>query len=274
MTLGRPATCRFNRTTGRCSASSSRSSSGSRLLASTKPSTVDPSRSAWAFWNCWRSEGPARYGNSSGSCPAPSGRMWSVPCVTPAIRRARRLRTSGSSSPSRSSARSPGRAPFGTLPGGVPARVNAAVADNTHVGRGLSGCSPGPACTPSARHRAAEVVEGRHNRLVPASPHAPSPVDLAARLRDRRHRALLPARAPGDKANRAPDWTALTPDDFLAALKTACRAESVPSAAVRETERRLAGGVLQARELHLVLLTVGRSDEWAAVRQAALVALT
>jgi superfamily II DNA or RNA helicase len=99
-------------------------------------------------------------------------------------------------------------------------------------------------------------------------------VDLAARLRDRRHHALLPARAPGDKANRAPDWTALTPDDFLAALKTACRAESVPAAAVRETERRLAGGVLQARELHLVLLTVGRSDEWASVRQAALVALT
>jgi hypothetical protein len=43
---------------------------------------------------------------------------------------------------------------------------------------------------------------------------------------------------------------------------------------VPETERRLAGGVLQARELHQVLLTSGRSDNWASVRQAALVALT
>ena len=42
------------------------------------------------------------------------------------------------------------------------------------------------------------------------------------------------------------DWTALTPDYFFAALKTACRAESVPAAAVRQTERRLADGVLQA----------------------------
>ena len=70
------------------------------------------------------------------------------------------------------------------------------------------------------------------------------------------------------------DWTALTPDDFFAALKTACRAESVPAAAVRETERRLADGVLQARELHQVLLTTGQNDGWASVRQAALVALT
>jgi hypothetical protein len=32
--------------------------------------------------------------------------------------------------------------------------------------------------------------------------------------------------------------------------------------------------VLQARELHQVLLTTGENDEWASVRQAALVALT
>jgi hypothetical protein len=42
------------------------------------------------------------------------------------------------------------------------------------------------------------------------------------------------------------DWTALTPDDLFAARKTACRAESVPAAAVPETGRRLAGGVLQS----------------------------
>jgi hypothetical protein len=40
------------------------------------------------------------------------------------------------------------------------------------------------------------------------------------------------------------DWTALTPDDFFAALKTACRARSVPAAAMPEAERRLAGGAL------------------------------
>jgi len=75
---------------------------------------------------------------------------------------------------------------------------------------------------------------------VPVSPHAPSPADLAGRLRERRH-ASLPARPPGNKARLAADitdWTALTPDDFFAALKTACRAESVPAAAVLETERR------------------------------------
>lgn len=73
------------------------------------------------------------------------------------------------------------------------------------------------------------------------------------RLRDRRHRALLPARLPGNQAKPATDitdWTAPTPDDFFAAPTAACRAESVPAAAVPETERRLAGGVLQARELH------------------------
>jgi superfamily II DNA or RNA helicase len=70
------------------------------------------------------------------------------------------------------------------------------------------------------------------------------------------------------------DWAALTPDDFFAALKTACRAESVPAAAPRETERRLAGGVLQARELHQVLLTIRQNDGWASVRQAAFAALT
>ena len=71
---------------------------------------------------------------------------------------------------------------------------------------------------------------------------------------DRRHRALLPARPPpGNQAKPAAgttDWTALTPDDFFAAPTAACRAESVPAAAVPETERRLVGGVLQARELH------------------------
>jgi superfamily II DNA or RNA helicase len=111
---------------------------------------------------------------------------------------------------------------------------------------------------------------------VPVSPHAPSPADLAGRLKERRH-ASLPARPPGNQAKPAidsTDWTALTPDDFFAALKTACRAESVPAAAVPETERRLAGGVLQARELHQVLLAAGRNDTWAYVRQAALVALT
>ena len=90
-----------------------------------------------------------------------------------------------------------------------------------------------------------------------------------ARQRDRRHHASLPARPPGNKAKPAADitdWAALTPDDFFAALKTACRAESVPSAAVPETERRLAGGVLQARELHQVLLTSGQNDAWASVR--------
>ena len=107
---------------------------------------------------------------------------------------------------------------------------------------------------------------------MPASPHAPSPADLAGRLRDR-----LTARPPGNKAKPAAnitDWTALTRDDFFAALKTACRAESAPAAAVRETERRLADGVLQARELHQVLLATGQNDGWAAVREAALVALT
>jgi hypothetical protein len=76
------------------------------------------------------------------------------------------------------------------------------------------------------------------------------------RLRDRQHRALLPARPPGNQAKPAADitdWTALTPpDDFFAAAMAACRAESVPTATVPETERRLAGGVLQARELHPV----------------------
>ena len=61
------------------------------------------------------------------------------------------------------------------------------------------------------------------------------------------------SRPPGNQAKPAADttdWTALTPDDFFAAPTAACRAESVPAAAVPETERRLAGGVLQARELH------------------------
>ena len=112
---------------------------------------------------------------------------------------------------------------------------------------------------------------------MPVSPHAPSPAELAVRLRDRRHHAPPPARPPGNQAKPAADitdWAALTPDDFFAALKTACRAESVPAAAVPETERRLAGGVLQARELHQVLLASGQNDNWASVRQAALVALT
>jgi superfamily II DNA or RNA helicase len=112
---------------------------------------------------------------------------------------------------------------------------------------------------------------------VSLPPHAPSPADLAVRLRDRRQHAPLPARPPGNQAKPAADitdWTALTPDDFFAALKTACRAESVPAAAVPETERRLADGALQARELHQVLLTSGQNDQWASVRQAALVALT
>jgi hypothetical protein len=61
-------------------------------------------------WNCWRSRGLTWLGSSLRSCPAPSGRMWSVPCVTPAIRRARRLRTSVSSSRNRYSALPPGRA--------------------------------------------------------------------------------------------------------------------------------------------------------------------
>src|SRR5271165_3947973 len=70
------------------------------------------------------------------------------------------------------------------------------------------------------------------------------------------HRMLpLPqiSRPPEKQAKPAADitdWTALTPDDFFAAPTAACRAESVPAAAVPETERRLAGGVLQARELH------------------------
>ena len=136
---------------------------------------------------------------------------------------------------------------------------------------------PGTACPAGAGHRAAEAFQGRHNRLVSLSPHAPSPADLAVRLRDRRHHAPLPARPPGNQAKPAADitdWTALTPDDFFAALKTACRAGSVPAAAVPETERRLADRVLQARELHQVLLTTGQNDKWASVRQAALVALT
>ena len=100
---------------------------------------------------------------------------------------------------------------------------------------------------------------------MPVSPRVPSPADLAVRQRDRRHHAPPPARSPGNQAKPAADitdWTALTPDDFFAALKTACRAESVPAAAVPETERRLAGGVLQARELHQVLLTSGQNDNW------------
>jgi len=72
----------------------------------------------------------------------------------------------------------------------------------------------------------------------PEGPAAPgSPSDAAARNQ---------AKPAADIT----DWTALTPDDFFAALKAACRAESVPAAAVPETERRLVGGVLQARELH------------------------
>jgi hypothetical protein len=43
---------------------------------------------------------------------------------------------------------------------------------------------------------------------------------------------------------------------------------------VRETERRLADGLLQARDLHQVLLATGQNDSWASARQAALVALT
>ncbi len=106
------------------------------------------------------------------------------------------------------------------------------------------------------------------------SPHAPSPADLAASLRNRPS-----ARPPENKAKSAADadiadWTALAPEDFFAALKAACRAGPVPPAAVRETERRLAGGLLHARDLHQILLATGRNDSWAAARQAALVALT
>ena len=95
-------------------------------------------------------------------------------------------------------------------------------------------------------------------------------------MRDRRHYDSLSARSPRDKAKAADitDWTALTPDDFFAALRAACQAGSVPATAVRETQRRLADDVLQARELHQVLLATDRSDGWASARQAALAALT
>ena len=112
---------------------------------------------------------------------------------------------------------------------------------------------------------------------MPASPHAPSPADFAARLSDRRHHASLRARPSGNKEKPAADitdWTALTPDDFFAALKTECRAGSVTAIAVQETERRLAEGLLQARELHQVLLANGQNDRWASAHYAALVALT
>src|SRR6266567_5494366 len=82
-------------------------------------------------------------------------------------------------------------------------------------------------CRPPGRRS----CPGSHNRLVPVSPHVPSPADLAVRLRDRRHHAPPPARSPWNQAKPAADitdWAALTPDDFFAALKTVCRAESVP----------------------------------------------
>jgi len=82
-------------------------------------------------------------------------------------------RTSGPSSPSRSSARRPGRAPSGMLPGGVPARVNATVADNTHAGRGLSGRSPErlarqvPATGPPKLSRVGIIVWCPYHRMLP-----------------------------------------------------------------------------------------------------------
>ena len=71
-----------------------------------RPDEVSPAEAAWlmagSILELLEIGGPARCGSSSRSCPAPSGRMWSALCVTPATRRARRSRTSGSSSPSRS----------------------------------------------------------------------------------------------------------------------------------------------------------------------------
>ena len=93
-------------------------------------------------------------------------------------------------------------------------------------------------------------------------------------MRDLRHHPAQPPRNHGKPAADIPDWTALSPDDFFAALKTACQGGgSLPPAAVPETERRLAGRMLQARELHQILLSSGQNDTWVLVRQAALAAL-
>ncbi|MGO9079431.1 MAG: hypothetical protein ACLQDY_10380 [Streptosporangiaceae bacterium] len=42
------------------------------------------------------------------------------------------------------------------------------------------------------------------------------------------------------------DWTALTPDDFFAALKAACQTRSVPATTVRETYVTITDGVVVA----------------------------
>ena len=193
---------------------------------------------AGASWNCWRCR--ARRGARAARGAAP----------LPAEDAVRAVRDSGY--PARETledfrvivAEPILSAPFrprtsGTLPGGVPARVNAAVTDNTHVRRGLSGRSPerlARRCRPLGRRS----FPGRHDLWCPY--HRMLPLPQTRGRCGPRQRALL-RRGPGNQAKPAADitdWTALTLDDFFAAPRAACRAESVPAAAVPETERRLA----------------------------------
>ena len=116
---------------------------------------------------------------------------------------------------------------------GSPPAGNAAVADNAHVqAQGLIRLLPGIGL----------------RRQVPApGPPNPSRVGIIVwcpfaacsqsrgsrgRLRNRIVPFGAAAREPGEVAADITDWTALAPDDFFAALKTACRAGSVPAAAV------------------------------------------
>jgi superfamily II DNA or RNA helicase len=65
------------------------------------------------------------------------------------------------------------------------------------------------------------------------------------------------------------DWGALTGDEFFTALKAVCQdgvRADVLIEAVAETERRLAGGILQARELHHILLVAEQHGTWQPVR--------
>ena len=114
-----------------------------------------------------------------------------------------------------------------------------------------------PATGPPKLSRAGIIAWCPYHRMLPVPRISRPPEGPAAPC------SPSGAASPGNQAKPAADitdWAALTPDDFFAALKTACRAESVPAAAVPETERRLAGGVLQARELHQVLLTSEQNE--------------